>query len=107
LLLNITNIARAPVNEYYELVQSLGAALLILFIQKYNICILNNRVLVELGNISYELYLIHFAVLLILKPLCLPIYLFVLLSFLLSCTIAWALNRIVSQPIGAYFKKKL
>ncbi len=67
LFLNINNEFIIPLQVSYVL-QAIGAAMIVAVAYRFKSKLLSNRFVVWLGNISYEFYLVHFVVLLSLRP---------------------------------------
>lgn len=94
------------------IIQSIGAVFIIF--QFYNISINSNKwfnkFLIFLGNISYEIYIFHFVILLILIPLIKKdTILLVTLTFILTTLLSYLLHHInnyISQKIIYKFNQK-
>ena len=90
-LLNIRNEFNGIENFYYTLSQSFGASCIVT-ICYYRNSYIKNRILDWLGDISYPFYLVHFVLLLALKPLVGDIVMLFIMSLLLSLTMAHILH---------------
>ena len=90
-LLNIRNEFNGIENFYYTLSQSFGASCIVT-ICYYRNSYIKNRILDWLGDISYPFYLVHFVLLLALKPFVDDIVMLFIMSLLLSLTMAHILH---------------
>jgi peptidoglycan/LPS O-acetylase OafA/YrhL len=81
---NITHIVNYESLHIYYGIQTLGAMLLISVVYLRPLKLLNNKWLVKLGDISYQIYLLHFIVMLTLRSLSLPLWAFVLSDLLIT-----------------------
>ena len=90
---------------FEELVQGLGAVSLICIIFLHSFRCLSNQVLVFFGNISYEFYLVHFLVILMIRRLFLNPIAFVVVAFSISVIIAYILNRLCTAIISNKYLK--
>lgn len=92
-LLNIRN--ELDVTKKIALVlQSIGAASVVLWVSIYNYKLLTNNILVYLGNISFEFYLCHFSVLLLLRSFYNDMFSYVIVSFVISILVSVIVNKI-------------
>lgn len=82
------------INNLYQLIQCFGGAMIILILKKNDNKFFNNRIMVFLGNISYEFFVIHFIVLMALLPFVNEWYLCTLFNFVISVTFALIIKRI-------------
>lgn len=99
-LLNINNYVHIENNCTFG-IQSFAASVLVLNLW-INKTVLANKLLVSFGNISYEFYLIHFIVLLLMKVFYYDIYSYIIISFLLSLLLAKAMNYICAITITRF-----
>lgn len=83
LLLNVNNEVSLPQNVAFT-IQVIGAALLVPAIYSLNTSLTANKALVWFGDLSYEFYLIHFIVLLALRPFYYGPISFIVVTFMLS-----------------------
>ena len=99
-LLNIRNELDLTKNLALVL-QSIGAGFVVLLVSMYNCKYLTNNVLVWLGNISYEFYLCHFSVLLLLRSFYNNMFSYVIVSFIISILVSVIVNKISNKYINA------
>jgi peptidoglycan/LPS O-acetylase OafA/YrhL len=110
LFLDIFNITRSD-NAYiiclYNGLQCIGSMIILIIAYLKGGKILNNIWLVRLGNISYQLYLLHFIIMLSLRPLNLNVIEITLLTICISIPFSIALYRIDNkiQKILPFNKK--
>lgn len=91
-LLDIENILVINDSEIVSYIIMLGA-ILIVDVFYVNMNFLDSKILVKLGSISYEFYLIHFVVLLSLKGYCVDPYAYVLVCFIISIGLSYLLKH--------------
>lgn len=99
-LLDINNIVECENNITYRIVQAFGAAFIVVGL--YNIVFKQNmlcKLFEKMGNVSYEFFLLHFVVLLSFRILCLPTWLYILLSLATSILLSYLLNISLSRII--------
>ena len=93
--LNCKNIVKSMLLDssqvYFMMIQTMGAICLIFLANV--LCFRGRfRVLLFMGNISYEFYIIHFIVLMLLAPWIAQPYTFVLVCFVLTVLLAYCVN---------------
>lgn len=98
-LLNINNEFVVPLQVSYVL-QAIGAAIIVAIVYCSESKLLSNRILVWLGNISYELYLVHFVVLLSLRP-----YYHGGVSYVLISLVITLLGSFIIQKVSSIITK--
>ena len=92
-LLNINNMIPSPY-LIYRFIQAIGACIIIFVCYTRDIPFLNNKLMVSLGNISFEFYLVHFVVLLYLRPYVNNIFLLSFIGIIISIVASIYLNLI-------------
>lgn len=93
-LLNINNEFNVQLNVSYSL-QAIGAALLVAIVYSTDLKLLSNKAAVWLGNISYEFYLVHFIVILALRPLYHDGISYTIVTLLISLILAYCVSGFV------------
>ena len=87
-------------SSYYFLlsqIQAIGAGMLICLVASMNESkALANKIMVFIGEISYEFYIVHMVVLLALEPFFVNPYPFIIVSLFLSVCVSVLLRRIVA-----------
>ena len=96
MLLDINNILGITPNHYTKIIQAIGGGCLIGIFYQNRIKLLEAPILLYLGRISYELYLIHFPILLYMKAFTLPSPIYILSTFLFSIILASLVHFIIS-----------
>lgn len=79
LLLNIKNLSLNLQNNIELVIQAFGAVIIVFL---NNFCFLSWKCLVNMGNISYEFYLVHFIILLSFRYVGMNSYIYLLLRLL-------------------------
>lgn len=101
LLLNVRNIIPATdvyiVNNLFQLSQCIGGALIILTLKQTQCRLFNNKIMIFLGNISYEFFVIHFIILMAIFPFVNNWYCCVILTLVISISFAYIINRFFSK----------
>ncbi len=97
-LLNINNEFAISERISYVL-QALGASILVAVAYNSSIKLLTNKIIVWFGNISYELYLVHFVVLLALRPWYHNGLSYIMLSLSITLIVSFCINKLCSTII--------
>ncbi len=111
-MLDIKHIAGVENGRISDYIMAVGTGILIILCYKGRIIkhLLSNRLLVMLGNISYEIYLVHFLVLLGVRSLAKNHNVtFLLFAFVLSIIFAWMLksfNGLIMVYLDKFLDRK-
>mgnify|MGYP004460637209 FL=1 len=99
LLLNIKNLSLNLQNNIELVIQAFGAVIIVILSFKNNFCFLSWKCLVNMGNISYEFYLVHFIILLSFRYVGMNSYIYIVLTFVTSLVGAVILKRLAKTLI--------
>lgn len=103
LLLNIKNLSLNLQNNIELVIQAFGAVIIVILSFKNKILFLSRQCLVNMGNISYEFYLVHFIILLSFRYVGMNSYIYIVLTFVTSLVGAVILKRLAKTLI---YRKK-
>lgn len=78
-------------------IQAVGASIVLLMAYDGKIGVFSNKILVWLGDISYEFYLLHFIILLVFRYAELNLIIYIFCSLLITLVSAVVFNRIIER----------
>ncbi len=78
-------------------IQAVGASIVLLLAYNGQIHFFNNRIVVWLGNMSYEFYLLHFIILLVFRYVELNMFIYILICLVVTSVSAFILNRVIKR----------
>lgn len=97
-----------PVGRLFPIAQAVGAALLIgTLINKNNFSFFSNRIMVWLGNISYEFYICHFVLMMALRPFVFNAFVFYFLCMSVSIMVSVTIRHCRLDSLSNSFLSKL
>ena len=96
LLLNIQNEITLASLQLNYMIQAVGASIILVLTYSCSLKITVKNILTSIGNISYEIYLFHFVILLSLRPITSDFSCFVVSSLSLTLIVAIIVHKFVS-----------
>lgn len=96
IFLNINNFLGTTPNNYTIALQSFGSVILLYYLIYHANMLgswINNNLLVSIGGFSYELYLVHFPILMVLRSFSLPLFLYIIVGLLMTMICSYGLHR--------------
>lgn len=96
LFLGINDFLGILPNHYTNIIQAVGGAYIVGYLYTHTVKWMENSILIYIGNISYEFYLVHFIVLLFLKSVTLSFEFYLTISFLISLVMAVLIHSTIA-----------